>query len=179
MPPFTRIEKMCPTCGNAFSTILSKAKRRVHCSKECQIKSKTFPIRPCANCGSPIVLTFKTRKRRFCSYRCSGMGQRTQVTFSCAECQKICQIKPSRNERRKTFTCSRECWEKYAGKHRHEFATPRGESHPFARLTELQVREIRTLIANSGRTNAIARQFGVSPSVVSNIKNGKIWKHVP
>ena len=49
----------------------------------------------------------------------------------------------------------------------------RGEKNPCARLTALQAAAIR----NDGRTQAtIAREYGLDPSTVSNIKSGKLWR---
>lgn len=50
-----------------------------------------------------------------------------------------------------------------------------GEQHSQARLTEAQVRAIRS----SGATNAaLAGELGVSPSTVSRIRSGGLWSHV-
>ncbi|RME56992.1 hypothetical protein D6779_09605, partial [Candidatus Parcubacteria bacterium] len=52
-----------------------------------------------------------------------------------------------------------------------------GSRLPFAKLNEGKVEEIRQLL-REGQTNAsIAAKFGVSPSVISEIKTGKAWKH--
>lgn len=56
-------------------------------------------------------------------------------------------------------------------KNRHEY----GEKHHNAKLTEQDVLEIR----NDCRTQSvIAKDYGVSQSVISNIKFKKNWKHV-
>lgn len=53
----------------------------------------------------------------------------------------------------------------------------RGEDLPWAKLTEGQVRDIiRRLPAERGY--ALAREFGVSRSLISNIKLGKAWAHL-
>lgn len=51
---------------------------------------------------------------------------------------------------------------------------PLGEDHHSAKLTEDQVREIRSRTSESGA--ALAREFDVTQSVVSAIRTGKIWK---
>jgi hypothetical protein len=51
----------------------------------------------------------------------------------------------------------------------------RGELHPYAKLTESQVREIRSA---AGTLETIATQFGISSSAVSLIRNRKTWAHV-
>lgn len=55
----------------------------------------------------------------------------------------------------------------------------RGESHPRARLTEDQVRQIRALYKPvRGSQTALARQFGVSPKLIYNIVKRTTWKHI-
>ena len=44
-----------------------------------------------------------------------------------------------------------------------------------ARLTEEQVRAIRASLLSF---NALARQYSVNAQTISNIKNGKTWKHL-
>jgi hypothetical protein len=53
--------------------------------------------------------------------------------------------------------------------------SPKGEEHGIAKLTEEAVRDIR-----SGRLSgaAFARLYGVSPALVSMVKNGQGWRHV-
>lgn len=56
---------------------------------------------------------------------------------------------------------------------------PRGEAHPRAVLTEWDVREIRAMVAEGKMTlTAIAREFGVSQSHVSNIVARRTWAHL-
>lgn len=51
----------------------------------------------------------------------------------------------------------------------------KGERNHKAKLTEEQVLEIRK---SSDRNIDLARSFGVTPSVISKIKNRKTWTHV-
>ena len=53
----------------------------------------------------------------------------------------------------------------------------RGEQHPFARLTENQVRQIRALVGTCPLTH-IARRFGISDSHVQAIRDRKKWAHI-
>jgi hypothetical protein len=50
----------------------------------------------------------------------------------------------------------------------------RGERHPMAKLTEPDVREIRSLQGKE-RQHVTAKRFGVSRNSVSNIQNGRTW----
>ena len=58
----------------------------------------------------------------------------------------------------------------------------RGESHGRAKLTEADVREIRTSYVRGSSefgVCALARRFGVATSGISDIVNRKLWTHVP
>lgn len=64
-------------------------------------------------------------------------------------------------------------------KGRSSFPQPKkqGEGHPLAKLTEGDVAAIRAtpMIRGSGR--ALARRFGVAPSTITLIRQGRIWSH--
>ena len=53
--------------------------------------------------------------------------------------------------------------------------TQRGERHYAARLSEDDVRAIRS---SSGNQRVVAARFGIERSLVSMIRSGKRWKHV-
>lgn len=50
-----------------------------------------------------------------------------------------------------------------------------GESNPNARLTEADIRTIRERIAAGHVQRAIARDYGVDPTLITMIRNGKRW----
>ena len=54
----------------------------------------------------------------------------------------------------------------------------RGESHPKAKLTSEQVRQIRELYSKGFATNIIARNFKVSTWNVEEIVKRKTWTHI-
>lgn len=54
----------------------------------------------------------------------------------------------------------------------------RGSGNHMAKLTEDDVRQIRSRLANGERGRHLATEFGVAESVVSVIKHGKAWGHV-
>lgn len=58
---------------------------------------------------------------------------------------------------------------------------PQGSEHPFARLTEAQVSEIRARWAagTRGRGRELAAEYGVAESTICGIAKGRRWKHVP
>jgi hypothetical protein len=49
----------------------------------------------------------------------------------------------------------------------------RGDTHHMAKITDAQVREIRTRRACGEGVTSMAREYGVSPATVSEIANGK------
>lgn len=54
---------------------------------------------------------------------------------------------------------------------------PLGDSHPHAKLTEVAVRAIRAKRRALG-PGALAAEFGVNPSTIYRVLNGKGWGHV-
>ncbi len=52
----------------------------------------------------------------------------------------------------------------------------RGEDNGQSKLTEIQVREIRSL---RGNRQIIGEKYGVTKHTIAAIRAGKIWKHVP
>lgn len=58
------------------------------------------------------------------------------------------------------------------------FAGSKGSAHPYSKLNEEQVVEIREMLAQGRTGSEIARSYGVNKTVVSGIKLGKTWKHV-
>ena len=56
---------------------------------------------------------------------------------------------------------------------------PAGERNGAAKLTEAQVVAIKSRLTNErGNRAALAREFGVSPSMVERIANGQNWTHL-
>jgi len=51
----------------------------------------------------------------------------------------------------------------------------RGERNPAAKLTEAEVFAIRTRRAGGARVRALAKEYGVSESLISAIFHGKVW----
>lgn len=54
----------------------------------------------------------------------------------------------------------------------------RGESHPRAKLTRVQVEQIRELYSMGFSTNVISKNFKVSKWNIEEIVSGKTWKHL-
>lgn len=57
--------------------------------------------------------------------------------------------------------------------------SPKGQRHPGAKLTEDDVRRIRERVRGDGCTQtAVAEEFGVCRSTVSQIVSGRRWQHL-
>ena len=54
----------------------------------------------------------------------------------------------------------------------------RGASHPKAKLTDADVRAIRSALAGGESSRSVAQRFGVAPSGVVRIGNRQMWAHV-
>lgn len=58
----------------------------------------------------------------------------------------------------------------------HGHITHRGENAHKARLTEIQVREVREMLAKGYTQKRIAQQYGVARSTIGEIKRGASWE---
>jgi len=54
----------------------------------------------------------------------------------------------------------------------------KGEQNGNARLTEKQIIDIRKRHANGERASKLAKEFGVLRTHITDIKSGRVWKHV-
>lgn len=54
----------------------------------------------------------------------------------------------------------------------------RGEQHQDAKLTSEGVREIRKRLSDGETCHSIAKDYGVTPAAIRQIKIGRSWKHV-
>ncbi len=61
---------------------------------------------------------------------------------------------------------------------RRDGTTPQGERNTSAKLTEVQVRYIKSRIRDNEKLRALAKLFEVGPSLIGHIKNGRAWSHV-
>ena len=64
------------------------------------------------------------------------------------------------------------------GTHTKPWRLLKGEQNPQSKVTEAMVLAIRAAAAQGTSGRALARQFGISPSQVSNILLGRQWRHV-
>lgn len=54
----------------------------------------------------------------------------------------------------------------------------KGESHPNAKLTEVLVLKIRKELEEGASGVSLSKKYGVVKSVISMVKNRKIWNHI-
>lgn len=54
----------------------------------------------------------------------------------------------------------------------------KGEKHPGARLTEKQVKEIRSKLLAGFKGVCLAKKYCVTMAMISSIKHGKNWNHI-
>jgi hypothetical protein len=64
------------------------------------------------------------------------------------------------------------------GRQYHPLYSHKGQTNPFAKLTEDDVREIRVLLGFGMKGAELATRFSVSEGCVSNIKSRRNWKHI-
>lgn len=52
------------------------------------------------------------------------------------------------------------------------------ENHPNAKLTQIEVDEIRRLAAEGVSTEALVERFGVKKTAINSIKSGQTWRPI-
>lgn len=67
----------------------------------------------------------------------------------------------------------------HSGSRLHLEKRPRGERHHKAKLTEAQVREMRTLAESGVSSPKLAKQFGITKAAVLDIIHRRHWSHIP
>lgn len=55
---------------------------------------------------------------------------------------------------------------------------PKGEQIARAIFTSEQIRDIKARIARGEKRKEIANRYGVAPTYISQIKHGKVWRHI-
>lgn len=65
------------------------------------------------------------------------------------------------------------------GKYTKPESTPRGVNHGMAKLSDADVIAIRNSRRTFGSGIALAAQYGVTGALISAIRKGKVWRHLP
>ncbi len=63
--------------------------------------------------------------------------------------------------------------------HRRLHGTSAGERHPGAKLTQGQASEIKRRARSGEGATSLAREFAISSTAVSDIRDGRRWRHLP
>ena len=198
-----RLTKKCKHCGNDFITWPSLYEATKYCSRACREKEwDARQAKTCEQCGK----SFKdSHERRFCSKECRNESMRVDVTcIVCGKtvrkrksakaqnfCSDACLHQHMRNQQKKLgkgpgtcVTCGgavsrkeyKQCWSC-----RHQAPLTRrvyGKPQITSKLTEDDVRTIRSLHSDGARPFEIAKNYPVSASTIRAIIARKTWTWV-
>lgn len=142
----------------------------------------------CCYCERPYetqTCWLKRKARNFCSPSCHDEARKEPVSVACEICKKLFIVRPSELKVSgyldKKKTCSRKC---LSEKRRLDLnrngnlinkISIKGESVGTSKLTEYKVLKIRD---DKRSQQEIANDYGVSQTLISQIKSRKIWSHV-
>ena len=198
---------ICQECGEHVSPASNygphiSAHRRTENAKYKYLNGDTkhpYEYKACLNCKEELWIQ---KRRDFCSRRCSKLGEFNPLWKGDAATPKTARIR-AHNRFEIGGQCNR-CENPVEHRHHIDGNTYNnepdnielicavchgrehmlgntlsvGEKHPKAKLTESDVLEIRKRCEQGEGPQAIAEDYPVTPSVVSNIKAKRIWKHV-
>lgn len=88
---------------------------------------------------------------------------------TCVICEE--EFEPAPSKRARQRTCSPDCVRKLA-------AQAHGTEKGTAKLTDVQVLEIRAKLAGGVQGKVLAAEYGVGKATISVIKNAKSWRHL-
>jgi hypothetical protein len=94
MNAYSRVERICLTCGASFMVIRRRAQTAKYCSHKCQTFLMT---RPCVMCGTPFTFKRKVAKTaKCCSTKCMGAWRtmKSQTDPEWRRRMSECQPKP-------------------------------------------------------------------------------------
>ena len=137
----------------------------------------------CDHCGIPILKHFAHAKRankHFCGRGCADAARRVRVSRLCVVCNCSFEVIPSALN--KIVTCSRKCLKKNRKRLMDTQVANISNSAVFnfgkyfhfpKKLSEDQ---IRSILKDQRKQLTIAKEYGVTQSLISLIKTGKVWR---
>ena len=181
-------QKVCETCGHAYTVAVRKASTSHFCSRKClgvangerlrkfDVRRMVATIRDDACVEWPgyrdkddygkCNLDGKPMRAHVAAYMIT-QGSVAKDHFVCHRCDNP----PCFNPKHLFAALPKANAEDMANKGR----ACRGEAHHASKLTQVQVVAIR----NDDRSfRAIARIYGIAPNTVRRVKRGEIWAHV-
>lgn len=157
-------------------------------------------FKACLECG---VESWIQKRRQFCSLRCSRLGgnnpawkgdaakptsarqraHRIDIDRSICERCGVEGVHHRHHKDENTYNNSLDnleilCAQCHGKEHMTGQTRSQGEKHGKAKLTEKDVLRIRERYVNGEGPAAIAEDYPVTPSVVSNIVARRNWKHI-
>lgn len=106
----------------------------------------------------------------FHNFRTAREANRISNLISrCASCHRVSEAKRGGAQQVLPFGDS------YRRRHK---GYARGEAVNTARLTAIDVRRIRAMVADGTTRRSMAREYGVQPTTIGSIVSGKTWAHV-
>ncbi len=191
---YTRFSFVCKFCDNTFEVTPSRLSKRIpkYCSwKCCMAWKKKRAIKRFWNRvdrgSSCWIWTGRVTNSGY-GITCSPQGQHTTAHRRAWELTRgtipsgmeVCHNCPDGDNR---LCCNPDhLWlgtrKENAQDSVNKGTSSRGEHHPHSKLTNEQVKQIRRLREEGQNCTTIAKQFGVSRPVISEICAGKRWKHV-
>lgn len=109
------------------------------------------------------------------AYQLANPGEDISALLVCHKCDNRKCISPEHLFSGTQSDNIKDC----VAKGRHARKSAHGEDKPDAKLKEADIPVIRRRISAGEACTRIAKSFGVSHTVIYQIKLGKLWRHVP
>lgn len=175
---------ICSHCGSEFE----KHRSEKVCFLKCSVLSRTAVSgeNDCwewlGSIGSHGYGVFSFRGIQYTTHRASYLAHKGEIPSRDGGHGGVvmhsCDNRPCVNPSHLSAGSQGENLEDAENKGRMVHAGPRGELSRTAILTAEKVMAIRGRLSAGETGRALANEYGVTPSTISSIKTGKIWKHI-
>lgn len=81
-----RQQKVCPTCGETFTTFKSEPNARTYCSTACRPPKTEKITKICEGCGKDFLIYPSLNAQKFCSRKCRATVK--SIIKKCEHCEK-------------------------------------------------------------------------------------------